>query len=87
MAALKASLKPKATCKRNGVWAEMDATMIVPGDLVLLAAGSAVPADSWVNHGEVEVDQSAMTGASPPPLIGLLVPSTHAHAHAHTHTP
>ena len=41
VAALKASLKPKATVKRDGTWSEMDATMIVPGDLVLLAAGSA----------------------------------------------
>jgi len=36
----------------------------VPGDLVLLAAGSAVPADSYVNEGLIEVDQSAMTGES-----------------------
>jgi hypothetical protein len=30
----------------------MDATIVVPGDMVLLAAGSAIPADCWVNHGE-----------------------------------
>ena len=66
VAALKASLKPKATVKRNGRWSEMDATLIVPGDLVLLAAGSAVPADCFVNSGMIEVDQSAMTGESLP---------------------
>jgi hypothetical protein len=38
--ALKNSLKPNATCKRNGTWAVVDATMLVPGDLVLLASGS-----------------------------------------------
>mmetsp|Transcript_53308 Transcript_53308/g.141266 ORF Transcript_53308/g.141266 Transcript_53308/m.141266 type:complete len:1012 (-) Transcript_53308:919-3954(-) len=66
VAALKASLKPLATVKRDGKWQNMDAATIVPGDLVLLAAGSAVPADCYVNEGEIEVDQSAMTGESLP---------------------
>ena len=66
VAALKASLKPKATVKRDGVWAEIDATLVVPGDRVLLAAGSAVPADCYVNEGLIEIDQSAMTGESLP---------------------
>jgi len=51
VAALKASLKPTATCKRDGTWANMDAALLVPGDMVLLAAGSSVPADCLVNHG------------------------------------
>ena len=66
VAALKNSLKPTATCKRNGKWEDIDARNLVPGDLVLLAAGSAVPADAWVNEGLIEVDQSAMTGESLP---------------------
>lgn len=66
VAALKASLKPKATVKRDGKWQEMDATLVVPGDLVLLCAGSAVPADCIVNEGRIEVDQSALTGESLP---------------------
>ena len=69
VAALKASLKPKATCKRDGKWSDINATDLVPGelslevavgvdqyliifvkgDMVLLAAGSAVPADCHVN--------------------------------------
>ena len=36
------------------------------GDLVLLASGSAVPADCVVNHGNIEVDQAALTGESLP---------------------
>ena len=40
VAALKNSLKPTATCKRNGKWEVTDATLLVPGDLVLLASGS-----------------------------------------------
>jgi magnesium-transporting ATPase (P-type) len=48
VAALKASLKPIATVKRDGKWQNIDAPLLVPGDLVLLAAGSAVPADCRV---------------------------------------
>jgi len=66
VAALKSSLKPKATVKRDGKWVEMDARIVVPGDLVLLASGSAIPADCIVNAGQIEVDQSAMTGESLP---------------------
>ena len=66
VAALKAALKPLATCKRDGKWQTMDATTLVPGDLVLLAAGAAVPADCIVNEGRIEVDQAALTGESLP---------------------
>lgn len=66
VAALKASLKPLATIKRDGVWANIDAGGVVPGDLVLLASGSAVPADCIVNEGQIDVDASALTGESLP---------------------
>jgi len=66
VAALKNSLKPNATCKRNGKWDVIDATMLVPGDLVLLASGSAIPADCRVNNSEIDVDQAALTGESLP---------------------
>lgn len=66
VAALKSSLKPKATVKRDGKWADLDARLVVPGDLVLLASGSAIPADCIVNDGQIDVDQSAMTGESLP---------------------
>ena len=51
VAALKASLRPEATVKRDGKWKQIDATYLVPGDLVLLATGSAVPADCRINFG------------------------------------
>ena len=54
---------PPPAAKRDGKWLNMDATMLVPGDLVLLAAGAAVPADCIVNEGRIEVDQAALTGA------------------------
>lgn len=66
VAALKASLKPEATVKRDGAWKTIDAALIVPGDLVLLASGSAIPADGRVNHGQIDVDQSQLTGESLP---------------------
>eukprot|EP00668_Euglena_longa_P006323 GGOE01007532.1.p1 GENE.GGOE01007532.1~~GGOE01007532.1.p1 ORF type:complete len:984 (-),score=237.59 GGOE01007532.1:877-3756(-) len=65
--ALKNSLKPTAICKRSGVWDHhFDATKLVPGDLIELVVGAAVPADCILNQGEVEVDESAMTGESLP---------------------
>ncbi len=66
VAALKASLKPEATVKRDGAWKTVNAALIVPGDLVLLASGSAIPADSRVNEGQIDVDQSQLTGESLP---------------------
>jgi H+-transporting ATPase len=66
VAALKKSLKPIATVKRDGVFVNIDATLVVPGDLVLLASGSAIPADCRVNEGEIEVDEAALTGESLP---------------------
>ena len=46
VAALKSSLKPQATCKRDGKWDILDATLLVPGDLVLLGSGSG----EWDSH-------------------------------------
>ncbi|GLC35933.1 hypothetical protein PLESTB_000520800 [Pleodorina starrii] len=66
VAALKASLKPQATAKRDGKWVTLDAALLVPGDLVLLGSGASVPADCVVNSGTIDVDQSALTGESLP---------------------
>ena len=66
VAALKKSLKPVATVKRDGKFVNIDAAIVVPGDLVLLASGSAIPADCRVNEGEIEVDEAALTGESLP---------------------
>jgi H+-transporting ATPase len=66
IAALKASLKPEATVKRDGKWKIIGAAGVVPGDLVLLASGSVIPADCRVNDGTIDVDQSQLTGESLP---------------------
>ena len=66
IAALKSSLKPSATCKRDGTWQVIDAALLVPGDTVMLGSGSAIPADCRVNNSEIDVDQAALTGESLP---------------------
>eukprot|EP00899_Mesostigma_viride_P013728 jgi/Mesvir1/22356/Mv17859-RA.1 len=72
VAALKAALKPSATCKRDGAWAVINAGELVPGDLVLLAAGAAVPADVRIVGAQfLDVDQSSLTGESLPVQMGL----------------
>jgi len=66
VAALKNSLKPMATAKRDGKFVTIASSLLVPGDTVLLASGSAIPADCRVNGGEIDVDQAALTGESLP---------------------
>jgi H+-transporting ATPase len=46
----------------DGSWRNIDASLLVPGDLVLLASGSAIPADCIVNAGTIDVDQAQLTG-------------------------
>ena len=71
VAALRNSLKPKATVKRDGKWQNIESKELVPGDLVLLASGSAVPADCIVNAGIIDVDQAALTGESLPVTMAI----------------
>ena len=66
VAALKKSLKPIATVKRDGEWKTIDATLLVPRDLVLLASGCAVPADCRLHDCQIDVDEAALTGESLP---------------------
>mmetsp|Transcript_19942 Transcript_19942/g.31367 ORF Transcript_19942/g.31367 Transcript_19942/m.31367 type:complete len:925 (-) Transcript_19942:278-3052(-) len=66
VAALKKSLQKVATAKRDGEWQEIEAWRLVPGDLVTLGAGAAIPADCIINEGQIDVDQSALTGESLP---------------------
>ena len=55
-----------AYVKRDGKFVSMDAALLVPGDLVLLGAGGAVPADCVVLDSQIDVDQAALTGESLP---------------------
>lgn len=67
VAALKAALKPEAQVKRDGVFKNVNASLLVPGDIVTLSAGAAVPADCEIKDGQpIAVDQAALTGESLP---------------------
>lgn len=61
---LKQKLQVQARVLREGQWKLIPAKYLVPGDVVRVRAGDFVPADVKIAHGEVEVDQSALTGES-----------------------
>jgi calcium-translocating P-type ATPase len=64
--ALRDLLPPHARVRRGGTLVEIDATALVPGDLLLLAEGDRLSADARVIAGAVEVDMSPLTGESQP---------------------
>ena len=64
--ALRDLLPPHARVRRSGVLVEIDATALVPGDLLLLAEGDRLSADARVINGAVEVDMSPLNGESQP---------------------
>jgi H+-transporting ATPase len=62
--ALKQKLQVNARVLRDGLWKTMPARELVPGDVVRTRVGDFVPADVKIIDGELEVDQSALTGES-----------------------
>ena len=64
LALLKQRLRINARVKRDEKWTMIPARELVPGDLVRLRAGDFVPADVKVVEGNVDVDQSSITGES-----------------------
>ena len=63
--ALRALSVARAYVLRDGEDRELDATELVPGDVVLLEAGGKVPADvRLLSNGGLEVDESLLTGES-----------------------
>ncbi len=60
-------LSPKvATVRRNDTVEIIPAEQLTVGDIVLVKAGGAIPADGVVIEGRAAVDQSALTGESVP---------------------
>ena len=58
---------PKAWVLRDGEEVEIPSEEVVPGDLVVLAAGGRVPADvRLLRADELRIDESALTGESEP---------------------
>ena len=65
--ALKAMVSPHVLVLRGGKEEDIDSKDLVPGDIVLLEAGSRVPADSrLIEAANLEVDEAALTGESRP---------------------
>ena len=67
LAALARSVATPVTVRRDGQRLKLDAAQLVPGDVVLLAAGDRVPADlRLVHQRELHADESLLTGESLP---------------------
>jgi H+-transporting ATPase len=67
LAALKQGLAAKAHVLRDGKWDAIDATQLVPGDIVTVSGGEILPADLLLLDGQyLSVDQAALTGESLP---------------------
>ncbi|HHL41501.1 MAG TPA: cation-translocating P-type ATPase, partial [Candidatus Bathyarchaeota archaeon] len=65
--ALKAMVSPRVLVMRGGKEEDIDSKELVPGDIVLLEAGSRVPADCrLIEAANLEVDEAALTGESRP---------------------
>ncbi|AOV95170.1 haloacid dehalogenase [Nanohaloarchaea archaeon SG9] len=63
--ALKKMSSPNSTVRRDGEKKEVDSTRLVPGDVIYLEQGDAVPADAWLLEAEsLDTDESALTGES-----------------------
>ncbi|QCD95226.1 H+-transporting ATPase [Vigna unguiculata] len=66
-AALMAGLAPKAKVLRDGKWSEVEACILVPGDIISVKLGDIIPADARLLEGDsLKIDQSALTGESLP---------------------
>src|SRR5690606_21633012 len=67
MAALKKLSTPEVKVHRDGTTKKIPATELVPGDIVLLEAGDAVPADGrLIESANLRIQEAALTGESEP---------------------
>ena len=65
MEALKRLAMPSVRVRRQGSVQTIPSSDLVPGDIVLLEAGNAVPADGrWIESATLRVQESSLTGES-----------------------
>lgn len=79
IASLKEMLVQRAVVIRDGAQQEVEASTIVPGDVVILETGDRVPADLLtVDATSLQVDEAVLTGESAPvdKAPGRLLPTT-----------
>ncbi|MGQ9679602.1 MAG: cation-translocating P-type ATPase [Candidatus Bathyarchaeia archaeon] len=77
--ALKRMVSPQVIAVRDGKKQKIDSKNLVPGDIILLEAGTRVPADArLIEAANLRVDESALTGESTPvsKLLGELPEDT-----------
>jgi H+-transporting ATPase len=79
LAALRSRLALNVSVRRDGAWKIVPAAALVPGDVVKLSLGGVVAADVRLTDGEVQLDQSMLTGESIPIEAG---PGVHTYAGA-----
>ena len=64
---LRRMLSLRAHVRRDGKWREIDAELLVPGDIVRLRSGDRVPADlRLIDAINLRIEESALTGESEP---------------------
>ena len=68
---LRQKLTVQVTTRRDGQWQRIPAENLVPGDIMHLRMGDLIPADAILIDGQVEIDQSALTGESLPVEAGV----------------
>lgn len=67
MAALANLLTPKARVRRGNTWQEIEAALLVPGDVVKLTVGAKIPADGFlIVEDGMFVNEAILTGESMP---------------------
>ena len=65
--ALKKLSAPKAKVRREGKVLEIDASVLVPGDMLIIEEGAFIPADARIlSNSSLTVDESMLTGESLP---------------------
>ena len=64
--ALQGFLPPHVRVRRDGQPVDVEASALVPGDILSLSEGDRIPADARLISGAVEVDMSPLTGESQP---------------------
>ncbi len=85
---IKERIRVTSKVLRNGEVKEVEARLLVPGDVVILEAGDRVPADCRIVMGSLSLDESMLTGESLPVFrsqkemvyAGTLVVKGNAHA-------
>ncbi|HMR50230.1 MAG TPA: HAD-IC family P-type ATPase [Arachnia sp.] len=64
---LRTMMTAEAECLRDGSWVVVDATELVPGDVIRVRSGARVPADArLLVASNLQVDEAALTGESVP---------------------